>query len=268
MATMSGRLSRAIPFNSLKPFDSHNSLISQRRPAARRLISPLFTASITRSRKSCEYGFAISCWPPPSQQVNQNLADSGIPLRFQPSARRSSRGSIREAIWELIDQGLLINRPYAGAFVVSVDEKTMTEVFSLRGALERYCFTQLWPKRNETFRKEFTTRHKALVKTIRARKHFDAIEAEMHFHSYPYEFSGNAVLLDVWRQLSKKIQLSFAMSQVIVRSVEFIGTSESYIAAALDDDLDAMHREINRHLELGVIAVRKLLRYNSVRAGD
>ena len=53
-----------------------------------------------------------------------------------------------------------------------------------------------------------------------------------------------------------------------MRSVEFIGTSESYIAAALDDDLDAMHREINRHLELGVIAVRKLLRYNSVRAGD
>ena len=90
----------------------------------------------------------------------------------------------------------------------------------------------------------------------------------MHFHSYPYEFSGNAVLLDVWRQLSKKIQLSFAMSQVIVRGVEFIGTSESYIAAALDDDLDAMHREINRHLELGVIAARKLLRYNSARAGD
>lgn len=116
---------------------------------------------------------------------------------------------------------------------MSVDEKTMTELFSLRGALERYCFAQLCPKRNETFRKEFTTRHKALVKTIRARKHFDAIEAEMHFRSYPYKFSGNAVLLDVWRQLSKEIQLSFAMSHVIVRSVEFIGTSESYVAAPL-----------------------------------
>ncbi len=178
-----------------------------------------------------------------------------------------SRGSVREALWELIDQGLLINRPYAGAFVVSVDEKTMTEVFSLRGALERYCFTQLWPRRNETFRREFTARHKALVKTIRARKHFDAIEAEMHFHSYPYEFSGDAVLLAVWRQLSKKIQLSFAMSQVIVRGVEFI-SSESFIAVALADDLDAMHREIDRHLELGVIAVKKLLRYNSAGAGD
>jgi DNA-binding GntR family transcriptional regulator len=183
------------------------------------------------------------------------LVESKLASRFGVS-----RGSIREAIWELIDQGLLINRPYAGAFVVSLDEKTMTEVFSLRGALERYCFTQLWPKRNDSFRKEFTARHKALVKTIRAQKHFDAIEAEMHFHSYPYEFAGNAVLLDVWRQLSKKIQLSFAMSQVIVHGVEFIGTSESYIAAALGDDLEAMLREIDRHLELGVIAVKKLMR--------
>jgi hypothetical protein len=68
MAAVTDRLSRAIPFNALKPFDRTDSLIAYRRAAARRLISPLFTASITRSRKSCEYGFAISCWPPPSQQ--------------------------------------------------------------------------------------------------------------------------------------------------------------------------------------------------------
>jgi DNA-binding GntR family transcriptional regulator len=191
------------------------------------------------------------------------LVESKLASRFGVS-----RGSIREAIWELIDQGLLINRPYAGAFVVTLDEKTKTEVFSMRGALERYCFTQLWPKRNDAYRKEFTARHKALVKSIRARKHFDAIEAEMHFHSYPYEFAGNAVLLDVWRQLSKKIQLSFAMSQVIVRGVEFVNTSQSYIAAALGDDLEAMHREIDRHLELGVIAVRKLMQENSALTGD
>jgi DNA-binding GntR family transcriptional regulator len=174
-----------------------------------------------------------------------------------------SRGSIREAIWELIDQGLLVNRPYAGTFVVSLDEKTMTEVYSLRGALERYCFAQLWPKRDETFRKGFTTRHRALVKAIRTQKHVDAIKAEMKFHSYPYEFLGNSVLLDVWHQLSQKIQISFVMSQVIVRGVEFIATSESYIEAALGGDLDKMLREIDRHLELGMIAVEKLMHEKS-----
>jgi DNA-binding GntR family transcriptional regulator len=186
------------------------------------------------------------------------LVESKLASRFGVS-----RGSIREAIWELIDQGLLVNRPYAGTFVVSLDEKTMTEVYSLRGALERYCFAQLWPKRDETFRKEFTTRHRALVKAIRAQKHVDAIKAEMKFHSYPYEFLGNSVLLDVWHQLSQKIQISFVMSQVIVRGVEFIATSESYIEAALGGDLDKMLREIDRHLELGMIAVEKLMHEKS-----
>ena len=69
MAAVSDRLSRAIPFNALKPFDRQDfaDLVAARCCAA--ALSPLFTASITRSRKSCEYGFAISCWPPPSQQV-------------------------------------------------------------------------------------------------------------------------------------------------------------------------------------------------------
>lgn len=183
------------------------------------------------------------------------LVESKLASRFGVS-----RGSIREAIWELIDQGLLINRPYAGTFVVSLDEKTLNETYSLRGAIERYCFTQLWSRRDSTFRKEFLARHRALVKAIRTRKAFDAIEAEMHFHSYPYEFSGNSVLLDVWHQLSQKIQLSFVMSQVIVRGADFIATSKTYVAAALGDDLDRMHSEIDRHLGLGVIAAQKMMR--------
>ena len=186
------------------------------------------------------------------------LVESKLANRFGVS-----RGSIREAIWELIDQGLLVNRPYAGTFVVSLDEKTMREVYSLRGVLERYCFTQLWPKRDETFRKWFTLRHGALVKAIRAQKHVNAIKAEMKFHSYPYEFLGDSILLDVWHQLSQKIQLSFVMSQVIVRGIEFIATSEAYIEIALGDDLDRMHREIDRHLELGLIAVKKLMHEKS-----
>ena len=178
---------------------------------------------------------------------------------------------MREAIWELIDSGLLVNRPYAGTFVVSLDEKTTTEVFSLRGALEHHCYKELWPKRDETFRKEFTQRYNTLVKTIKARKYFDTIEAEMHFHSYPFEFANNQTLLDVWHQLSRKVQLSFVMCQVFERGIEFksdgdrytksfIANNERYVAAALGKDLDKMLREIDRHLELGLISVMKQMK--------
>ena len=183
------------------------------------------------------------------------LVESKLASRFGVS-----RGSIREAIWELIDQGLLVNKPYAGTFVVSLDEKTLVDLFALRGVLERFAFTLVWPKRDAAFRKELTARHKALIKAIRAQSQMEAIRAEMHFHSYAYEFCGNAELLEVWHQMSHKIQLGFVMSQAMVRGIEFIGTAESYLNVALGDDLDLMLKEIDRHLDLGVLAVRKLMR--------
>src|SRR5271165_4637628 len=56
-----------------------------------------------------------------------------------------SRSSIREAVRELVEQGLLVHRPYAGTFVARLDERSMIELFSVRCALERHAFTLLWP---------------------------------------------------------------------------------------------------------------------------
>ncbi len=182
---------------------------------------------------------------PGSQLVEQTLA-----TRFGVS-----RGSIREAIWELVDQGIAINRPYAGTFVIDMDVRTMREVYSLRGALERHCFALIWPKRDEAYRKEFSARHRALVKAIQAGKRVETMKAEMHFHSFPYEFADSGVLLDVWRQLAKKIQLSFAVTQVLVRGEDFLEETNRYIDAALGDDIETMNREIDRHLHLGIAAI-------------
>lgn len=184
---------------------------------------------------------------PGSQLVEQSLAS-----RFGVS-----RGSVREAIWELVDQGLATNRPYAGTFVIDMDRETMQEVYSLRGVIERYCFSLIWPRRDDTYRKEFTARLEALVEAIQSDKRVDAIKAEIVFHSYPYEFSNSGVLLDVWKQLSTKTQLSFAMSQGLVRGEDFIGESRRYLDAALGDDIEKIHDEIDRHLRLGIEAISR-----------
>ena len=89
MAAMSDRLARAMAFKALQPLDGHrfaDLVMTGRRPAAQ--LAPS-TASITRSRKSCEYGFAIPAGLRPAGWLNQNLTDSGIPIRLDPSAGRS-----------------------------------------------------------------------------------------------------------------------------------------------------------------------------------
>lgn len=182
---------------------------------------------------------------PGSQLVEQAIAS-----RFGVS-----RGSVREAIWELVDQGIATNRPYAGTFVIDIDVKTMRELYSVRGALERYCFTEIWPRRTREFRTEFEARHATLVAAIQKQDRAEAIKAEMHFHSHPYEFSQNGVLLETWHQLSKRIQLSFAVSQVHVRGEDFIEECNRYLAAAIGDDLSMIHGEIDRHLQLGMDAI-------------
>src|SRR5271156_7211851 len=58
---------------------AEDSLTPKRAAAARRLIPLRTTASITRSRKSCEYALAIPAGLRPASRLNQNNADSGIP---------------------------------------------------------------------------------------------------------------------------------------------------------------------------------------------
>jgi hypothetical protein len=76
-----------MPFNPLKPFDGdgYADFVAPRRRAAAHL--PLLDASITRSRKSCEYGFGIPAGLRPANRWNQNLPDSGIPIPIQVKNR-------------------------------------------------------------------------------------------------------------------------------------------------------------------------------------
>lgn len=169
-----------------------------------------------------------------------------------------SRGSVREAIWELVDQRLLVNKPYSGTYVAETDASTMEEVYSVRGSLEKHCFSELWDRRDGAYEDEFSRRHDSLARAVRSRDKLASIEAELHFHSFPYEFADNSVLLGVWQQLSQQIQLNFVMTQSIVHSNSFLEDARRYFEVALGPDLDAMHAEIDRHLELGVQAIRML----------
>src|ERR1700685_2020269 len=75
-----------------------DSLSSERRAAARRLIAPFLTASIPRSRKSCEYGFGIPAGLRPANRLNQNVPDSGIPAldssQRQPALAPDQKGDL------------------------------------------------------------------------------------------------------------------------------------------------------------------------------
>ena len=75
MAAMSDRLAGAMALTPFEPLDGHrfaDRVVSARRPAVQRAPPHRVDHPVAQV---CEYGIAISCWPPPSR-LN---ADSGIP---------------------------------------------------------------------------------------------------------------------------------------------------------------------------------------------
>jgi DNA-binding GntR family transcriptional regulator len=171
-----------------------------------------------------------------------------------------SRGSIREAIRELIEQGLLVSKPYGGTYVTTIAEAEMAELFDMRKVLECHAFRLVWPHRPQAYRREFTRRHDALIVAAENGAMAAEIAAEMHFHSTSFEFSGSRLLLEMWQMLVQRIQLGFVISQSVDRRRSFKLANERYLRCALGDDLEAMLAEVDRHIDMGLQRVRRFVR--------
>lgn len=221
---------------------------------------PAFDVILTRTRR---------------EQVVQLLRDAIMSGQIAPGTQLVemklaarigvSRGSVREAIRELIEQGLLVSKPYGGTFVASITESSMDEVFGVRKVLEQHAFRLVWPHRDPEYRREFVARHDALIATIAQDDMAAEIKAEMHFHSTAYQFSRNALLLEMWHMLAQRIQLGFIISQTVDRRRSFKNANRHYLAAALGDDLDIMLAEVDRHIDMGFRRVRRFLREGAAR---
>lgn len=178
-----------------------------------------------------------------------------------------SRGLLREAIRELIETGLLVNRPYAGTYVTDITEETMSDVYEVRRIMEKQAFIRLWPLRDEAFRTEMSARYEALAEAAASRELNRESVAEAHFHGLVYERCGNKLLLDIWRQLTQKIQLGFAICHLThAPKPDFAENHHLFLTLAIGDDLDALLKELDAHLLRGLGTIRHALRDTAERA--
>ena len=67
------------------------------------------------------------------------LTETALSTRFNVS-----RGPLREAMRQLIEEGLLVTVPYTGTHVAALSVEDVREIYSLRTALEIFAFEQVW----------------------------------------------------------------------------------------------------------------------------
>ncbi len=175
-----------------------------------------------------------------------------------------SRGPLREAMGQLAAEGLIVSVPYTGTRVVKLSSRDVREIYSLRTALEKLAFEQIWDHRDTGFANELEARHRALVASLELNDHFVSSEAEVRFHSLVYEASGHGLLLESWQRIAGRMQLYLAVHQrAHGRMGPVRDAHERYVRLALGDRLDLMLAEIEEHMLRGV---RQLEHYLGVGA--
>lgn len=172
-----------------------------------------------------------------------------------------SRGPLREAIRELIQQGLLQHVPYSGTSVIQLTEREIDEIYSMRTVLETFAFELAWDRRDAGFHREIDARHAALLAAIADGDGKGAIDAELHLHSLVYETAGHTLLTQSWRSLATRLHLYFAMHQrAHGRRGPKREAHETYVTLAKGDDLAAMREHVRAHMRQGLDGVVRFVR--------
>ncbi|MCS6907000.1 MAG: GntR family transcriptional regulator [Anaerolineales bacterium] len=130
-----------------------------------------------------------------------------------------SRGTVREALRLLRQQGLVEVIPYRGAFVACLSPQMVEEIYTLRALLEPYALRLGMEK--GAFDKETLDQMAALVKRMgemeQAGNYSETIKADMRFHEIITERCGHRLLTEVLKNL-QSMTLMFILSTKLYQS--------------------------------------------------
>lgn len=174
---------------------------------------------------------------------------------------RVSRGPLREAIRQLIDEGLLVTVAYTGTSVIELSVEDVREIYSLRIALETFAFEYAWDRRDAGFKRALRQRQALLTASIDRGDDEHSILAELDLHGLIYELSGHRLLQKSWSGLRGRLQLYWAAHH---RAHGIRGprrdSHDTYVAAATGNDLGVLRAEIREHMRRGAERTERFMR--------
>ncbi|MGI9488288.1 MAG: GntR family transcriptional regulator [Geminicoccaceae bacterium] len=167
-----------------------------------------------------------------------------------------SRAPLREAIRDLVDQGILISQPYRGLFVRPVSVTDLRELYSMRIALEQFAFKLAWDKRSADALDDLKQRYHALIAVQAGNDQAATIAQETRFHSWVYELTGHVLLMSHWERLIPLVQIYMSLHHKRHGSHgQFRHMTKHYLEIASGDRLNDMLDHIEDHMRQGLDAV-------------
>ncbi|MGH9161846.1 MAG: GntR family transcriptional regulator [Vicinamibacteraceae bacterium] len=188
----------------------------------------------------------------------------GDPLRELHLARELnvSQATIREALGQLERLGLVVRTPNVGTQVTKLSRQDIAERVEIRTILEERALAQAAARMEPAHFTELRRRLAALTAAIAGNDYFEAAQADLEFHRYIWERSGNRTL---YRTLDQLVVPLFAFASIVrgathQRLEDVVQSHESLVSALRQDDARAIRTALRRHFQHGLseVEIRRL----------
>jgi DNA-binding GntR family transcriptional regulator len=130
------------------------------------------------------------------QGVFEGRYPPGTPLRELSLARELavSQATIREALQRLQHTGLVTRTPNVGSVVTRLSVKEVRERIELRTVLECKAALEASLRMGDAEYAELECRLEALDSAVESNRYYEAAQADLQFHRYIWQCSGNETL--------------------------------------------------------------------------
>ena len=165
-----------------------------------------------------------------------------------------SRTTLREAMRQLEQEGLLVRVPFRGTFARQFSDQEIKDLNNLRGVLEAYA-AEIIIERGKNQAADLAP----LVEIVNRMEKIDSVqnreqanELHIEFHRTLLNLADNALLFSIWNNLAQQFWVALRVSQLnhIQRgdSATFAAAHREMVSAIATGDTELVRRVMHRHV--------------------
>jgi DNA-binding GntR family transcriptional regulator len=176
--------------------------------------------------------------------AGEKLVEADLAMRFG-----TSRGPIREAVRELVREGLIVEYPRRGNVVSTLTARDLAEVYGVREALELEAVQRLIERRDGTVLRQLE-RH--LDDLERGYEYLKNIVHDLAFHRTLIAASGNERMIAIHEQMlmqTAHLLRTAAAANPTLQSTVRKSAHRDILAALVAGDADATVKAIKAHYQ-------------------
>jgi DNA-binding GntR family transcriptional regulator len=184
------------------------------------------------------------------QAILDGRLEPGAPLNQAEIARQLgiSRAPLREALRELAEEGLVVNIPFRGAFVSTIDRRTLDELCSLRNLIERFAVQRVIERASDA---DLQRLREIIARMENAADvgDVDAVDREdIAFHTAICELADHHLLLQVWQIYAGQIRRAMVLRNKVNRDPRrIVALHRPILEAILRRDVPAAQAQYAKH---------------------